>query len=126
MLTLAVVVLAFLAFDDITTDSATRFPLEYFWLLGSSVWCLVIAVRLFRTGHRVLGTVSLLALGGAAWGGRAIGARDVPGLQPEYVATLAGVIWFFVLSVILVLLGIRGNRARRTSATSSYHARRNA
>lgn len=114
VLTLVAVAFALAAFDDITTDKATRFPLEYSWLLGSGVWCLIVAVRLAKTGHRVLATVSLLALGSAAWGGRAIGAR-LPGLQSEYVTTLAGVIWFFVLSVILVALGVRGSRANPIS-----------
>lgn len=115
ILTLAVVLLAFLAFDDITTDNATRFPLEYTALLGCSVWCLLVVVQLARTGHRVLGTISLLALGGAVWGQRAVGPGIVPSFQPEYVATLAGVGWFLALSIILVALGIRGSRAGRPS-----------
>ena len=40
----------------------------------------------------------------------------MPGLSPEYLTTLAGVIWFFVLAVILVAFGVRGIRASRTLA----------
>jgi len=115
ILTFVAVLLAALAFDDITTDNATRFPLEYTALLGCSVWCLLMAVRLTRTGHRVLGTISLLALGGAVWGQRAVGPGIVPSFQPEYVATLAGLGWFLALSIILVALSIRDSRAGRRS-----------
>ena len=73
------------------------------------------AVRLTRTGHRVLGTISLLALGGAVWGQRAVGPGIVPSFQPEYVATLAGAGWFLALSIILVALSIRDSRAGRRS-----------
>ena len=111
-MTFAVVVIGFLSFDDITTDNATRFPLEYSFLLGGAIWCLLVTVWMARTGHQALATISLLALGSAVWGQRAIGPGIVPSLQPEYVATLAGAGWFLALSLILLLLGMRGNRAR--------------
>ena len=73
VVTIAALLLVFAAFDDITTDSATSFPLEYTILAASAVWLLFIAVRLMRRGHGLLGGISLLALASAVWGQRAIG-----------------------------------------------------
>jgi len=109
-ITLAVVFLVYAAFDDITTDNATSFTMEYICLLICSGWCLVVAVRLIMKNHRILGIFSLLALAAGVWGQRAIGPGIVPGFWPEYVATLGSVVWFFGLSIILMFLGKRAGR----------------
>ena len=121
--TFVVVAMAFLALDDITTDNATRFPLEYSFLTGAAAWCLLVSVWMARTGHQVLAAVSLLALGGAVWGQRAVGPGIAP-WQPEYLATLVALGWFLALSVILVVLGMRGKRARsRVASTAGMRSR---
>jgi hypothetical protein len=111
VLTVVVVFLAFLAFDDITTDNATGFPLEYSVLVGCGAWCAVLAARLARAGRFTLGAISIVALGAVAWGQRAIGPGTVPSLQAEYVATMAGMVWFFALALGLILQGILGRPA---------------
>lgn len=113
LLTLVVVALAFAAFDDITTDNATRFPLEYAMLLGAAAWCVAVAAWLFRTGYHILAILSLLAVTGAVWGGRAVGART-PGLELEHMTMWAALVWFFALSILLLAWGVR-NRSRRPS-----------
>ena len=62
VVTIAALLLVFAAFDDITTDRATSFPLEYTTLIASAVWLLFIAGRVMRHGHGLLGGISLLAL----------------------------------------------------------------
>jgi len=109
--TLAFIVLAWLAFDDITTDNATSFPVEYTCLLACAIWCLVVAVRLATKGRFILGTASALALVAAVWGQRSIGSGTVPSWQPQYVATVAAIIWFLSLAAVLIVLGFRTNRA---------------
>ena len=42
VITLGMVVLAFLAFDDITTDNATSFTFEYAFLLVIAIWSLIL------------------------------------------------------------------------------------
>jgi hypothetical protein len=113
VVTLAAVGLAFAAFNDITTDNATSFTTEYIFLLGCGAWVLGAAVFLIIKSHRALGILSLLALACGVWGQQAIGPGIVPSFQPEYVATLGSVVWFLGLSVILMILGIRGHRAGR-------------
>ena len=114
--TLAFVVLAFLAFDDITTDNATSFTVEYTCLLACAIWCLAVAVRLATKGYFILGTASALALGAAVWGQRSIGPGTVPSWQPRYVATVAAIIWFLSLALVLFVLGFRTDRAGSPAA----------
>ena len=116
LVTFAFIVLAWLAFDDITTDNATSFTVEYTCLLACAIWCLVVAVRLAAKGRFIVGTASALALGAAVWGQRSIGPGTVPSWQPQYVATVAAIVWFLSLAVVLVVLGFRTNRAGSPAA----------
>jgi hypothetical protein len=109
--------LVFAAFDDITTDNATSFPLEYTILAASAVWLLFIAVRLMRHGHGLLGGISLLALASAVWGQYAVepgvvwGQRAV-GFKPEYAAVMTAYGWFCALSLAMLWRAWRA-RSRR-------------
>ena len=107
VVTIAVLLLVFAAFDDITTDNATSFPLEYTTLVASAVWLLFIAVRLMRHGHGLLGGISLLALASAVWGQRAVGpgvvwGQRAAGFKPEYVAVMTAYGWFCALSLAML------------------------
>lgn len=106
-ITFAAVVLAFAAVDDITTDNAEQFTVEYAALLGCAAGLLFVSVRLMRSAHRVLGGISLLALAAAIWSQRAIGPGIVPGFWTEYVVWTIAVLWFAVLSVVLLAIGCR-------------------
>jgi len=105
--TLGFCLLAFLAFDDITTDNATSFTFEYIGLFGCALWALFLAIRLILQGHRILGALSVIMLAAAVWSQRKIGPGTIPGWEPEYVATASGLLWFLLLSILLVLMGSR-------------------
>jgi hypothetical protein len=105
--TLFAVLLAFLAFDDITTDNATGFYLEYAILAGCCAWCLLVILGLLNSKRRILAAVSAVVLAAALWGQRAIGPGTVPSWRPEYVATVSAVAWFLLLSLMLIALGAR-------------------
>lgn len=108
--TLGMVVLAFLAFDDITTDNATSFPLEYGCPALAALWSVALVVWLLRTRRFWLGGASLLILAAAAWGQRAIGPGTEPSLRPEYIATVSALAWFLVMAVALAISGFRLGR----------------
>jgi hypothetical protein len=103
--------LAFAAFDDITTDNATSFKVEYALLVACAVWYGVVGVRLLRLRYRTLGVASLAALAGALWGQRAIGPGMTPGFRPEYVVVTGAFLWFLALAISLVVLGSRASRS---------------
>ncbi|HEU4890882.1 MAG TPA: hypothetical protein VFT47_04995 [Vicinamibacterales bacterium] len=97
-ITLVVLLLVFAAFDDITTDSATTFRVEYTLLVGCAGWLLFVGWSLIRGGHRTFGFVSLVALASAVWAQQAIGPGMDPGrLRPEYGVITAVYLWFWAL-----------------------------
>ena len=111
-ITVAVVLLAVAALDDITTDNATAFPLERTILVVCGAWCLLLASQLWRQGHRVLGVLSLTFLTGAALAQPMVGQGIAP-TQLAYVAyfvTVAALVWFLVLSAVLAGVAWRTTR----------------
>lgn len=109
-ITLVTLLLVFAAFDDITTDNATTFHIEYMFLVGCAGWLLFVAWSLIRDGHRSLGLASLVALGSAVWAQRALGPDLPPGLRPEYVVIVTGYLWFWALAGALFWLGYRARK----------------
>jgi peptidoglycan/LPS O-acetylase OafA/YrhL len=108
-ITVAVVLLAVAALDDITTDNATAFPLERTALVGCGIWFLLLASRLWRQGHRVLGVLSLTFLTGAALAQPMVGQGIAP-TQLAYVAyfvTVAALVWFLVVAGVLAAIALR-------------------
>jgi hypothetical protein len=106
VITLAVVALAVLALDDITTDSAQSFPLERTALVACAVWFSVVAWRLWRQGHRVLGVLSfgLVTIGALAQ--PTIGPDTAP-MQLGYLATVGALAWFLLVAGVLAAFGWR-------------------
>jgi len=98
--TLAAVLLAFAAFDDITTDTATTFTFEWFGLAACGMGLVIVSWRLLRSEHRWLGSVSVVALVAAVGAASSIRPGTGP-FQFEYLATIAGLLWFLGLAVIL-------------------------
>ena len=89
--TLATVLLAFAAFDDITTDRATTFTFEWVALAVCGVWLLTVSWRLLRSEIRWLGAVSVVALVAAVGAGSTIRPGTGP-FQIEYLTTIAGLL----------------------------------
>jgi hypothetical protein len=105
-ITLAMVVLAVLALDDITTDSARTFPLERSALAVCVVWFSVVAWRLWRHGHRVLGVLSfgLVTIGAVAQ--PTVGPGTVP-MQLGYLATVGALAWFLLMAGVWTVFAWR-------------------
>jgi len=110
--TLVVVVLAWLALDDITTDNSTGFVPEYRLLAAAGAWGLFVAYTLLRKGQRAVAATSIVAVAAAAWVAvNGLGhVRDGgwSAFWPEYSVMLATWSWFVALSAILLVLGRRG------------------
>jgi cation transport ATPase len=98
--TFVTVLLAFAAFDDITTDTATTFTFEWVGLAVCAVWLLIVSWRLLRSEHRWLGSISAVALVVSVAAGSAIRPGTGP-FQMEYLTTSAGLLWFLGLVAIL-------------------------
>lgn len=106
---------ATLALEDITTDvTAPGFAVERSLLFVCAVALIVVAVRLILGGRRWLGGLSLVMLSGAAWGQQLLSPGAVAGHPVAYAATLAGLIWFAALAVILALGAWGAGRAPAT------------
>jgi len=106
--TLATILLAFAAFDDITTDTATTFTFEWVGLAVCGVWLLIVSWRLLRSEHRWLGCISVVALVAAVGAGSAIRLGTGP-FQIEYLTTMAALLWF--LGPVGILTGQVWRRA---------------
>ncbi len=115
-ITLVALLLVFAAFDDITTDNATTFRVEYTFLIGCAGWLLFVAWSLIRRGHRALGIASLVALVGALWAQHAIGPGAVPGRWPEYVVITSAYLWFWALAGAMLWLAWRARKGRGRQA----------
>ena len=116
VITLAMVVLAVLALDDITTDSAQSFPLERTALVACAIWFSVVAWRLWRQGHRVLGALSLGLVTILALGQPTIGPGTVPTQLGSfgYLATVGALAWFLFVAGVLAAFARRTTRSHAT------------
>jgi peptidoglycan/LPS O-acetylase OafA/YrhL len=119
----SLIVLAFswLALDDITTDNAARFPLEYTMLVLAGVWFSVLGAWLVAKGRAVAGIGSLVAvvMGVVAFWSLPHHYQPPSAVNNFGYAPLA---WFLVLAAWLVAARDRsgGGVARsRTTARSS-------
>jgi len=97
IITVVVVALSVAAFDDITTDNATAFPLERTMLAGAAIWFLLVATRLWKQGHRVTGGLSLGLLTIAALVQPTIGPRGAS-TPFAYLVTVTTLAWFLALA----------------------------
>ena len=102
VVTLIAVALAFMAFDDITTDNDTNFVLERAMLIASACWFAWVSWRLVRHGRRTLGEISLCVAILAAFAQQTIGAGIVPGLWTGWVISVLGLVWFAILGGVLM------------------------
>ena len=115
-ITFVLVILAFLAFHDITSDNATTFTFEYSCLAVCALWAFILAVRLALSRRFALAAISLCVLAAALWGQRSVGPGTLPSLQPYYLATVSAILWFLGLSVYLFASSVRQARRIRLAA----------
>ena len=118
--TIALVVLAGLAVEDITTDNSAGFKPEYRLLAACGAWCLFLAFDLMKQGHSRLGATSLVAVASAVWvASDGLGHKRDGGWSefwPEYIVMLVAWLWFLALAIVLVALGRRVMPTRDTTA----------
>ena len=118
--TIALVVLAWLALEDITTDNSTGFTPEYTLLTACGAWCLFLAYDLLKQGYRRLGTASMVALAAAVWvASDGIGHKRDGGWSifwPEYTVMLVASLWFLALAIVLKALRRRAMPTAETTA----------
>ena len=108
-LTCIVVLVAFLALDDITTDNDTHFALERAAVAACGVWFAFITRQLWRQDRRRLAVVSASLLGLATVAQAGIGP-GVPRAQVELLGTAIGLTWFaliWFLAIATVLMSTR-------------------
>jgi peptidoglycan/LPS O-acetylase OafA/YrhL len=98
---LVVLLFSWLALDDITTDNATRFPLEYSMLVLAGAWFAVLGGRLIAKRRVLAGVCSLMAVAigvAACW--------DLPHhYEPPSLVNRLGyvpLLWFLGLAIRLV------------------------
>ena len=108
LVTFAAVLLAFAAFDDITTDTATTFTWEWAGLAVCGAALLGVCWSLVRRERWWLASISAVALIVAVGAGVSIRPGTDP-FQIEYLMTIAGLLWFLGLSA-----GLTGQAWRRT------------
>ena len=104
-LTVIALLMAFAAFDDITTGNEPDFSGEYLAAAICGVCLLLVSIQLLRHRRYVLGVASLTALAGAIWAEPAIKPGMVAALSPEYAVFTGAFIWF---AAIALYLGVTG------------------
>jgi hypothetical protein len=109
--TLAAVLLAFAALDDITTDRDSNFVVERVALVGCGLWMGWLALRFLRRGRPVLGASSLTVVLAAAVAQPFIGQDTIPDGTTAYLVTLGALAWFLLLSGTLTLQALQRPRA---------------
>ena len=120
LITLAALVLTFLAFDDITTDHATSFRAEYTGLLICAAWGAVLIVRLVRRGRIALAGVCTVLLLAVLWGQQSIGP-GTRAIWPGYAVASAAFLGFLMVAIYLVVAGTRSARRLPTTMGSNDH-----
>jgi hypothetical protein len=102
VITVVAVLLAYAAFDDITTDtSATSFKVEQVALVLCAAALFSVCWNLMRRAYKGIGTISWVALiAGTLAGARiALGSRRLD----EYLVVIAVLLWFVGLTVFLLV-----------------------
>jgi hypothetical protein len=92
LVTVAAVVLSYLASDDITTDNATLFRIEYACLILFAGWIVILIARLARRGHGVFAGVCSGLLLAILWGQLMIGSGTKASWQFEYLIATAALV----------------------------------
>ena len=110
LVALVAVLLAYAAFDDITTGNETDFTVEYVALMLSGAVLLFVSIRQFRSRRYFIACASLAALAGALWAVPALKQHAVPAPWTQYVVTMCTFIWFGTLALKLVVSGFIANR----------------
>jgi hypothetical protein len=102
ILSFPLLVLAWLALDDITTDDAAgAFIPEYSMLVLCGIWFTGVAIWLLIRGRLMIGIASLLAVALAVLASWSLPHHYAPASPVNYLG-LVSLLWFVALSIWLV------------------------
>ncbi len=104
-MTLAALVLTFLAFDDITTDHSTSFRAEYTALLACAAWGAVLIARLVWRRRLALASICVVLLLAVLWGQQSIAPGTRASLEPGYLVASAAFLGLLIVAIYLVITG---------------------
>jgi hypothetical protein len=108
---LIVLLLLWLALDDITTDNANAFPLEYTILVLAGVWFVALGVSLVAKRRYLLALVSLLAVGLGVVAFWALPHHHQPPSPINYLGYVP-LAWFVGLAVWLLAARAQAGRGQ--------------
>jgi len=111
LLTGGAVCMVWAAFHDIAKGEPDLAG-EHTLLIYSAAWFLCLAFILVRVKHRILGLISVIAVGAGLWGQGAVGSTSAESLSPRLIAISAAFFWFLLLAGILAFLSWRAGRER--------------
>jgi len=112
LLTVGALFLIWAAFHDIAAGE-TNLEGEYLILVLCVVWLSSLAVILFCVKHRLLGLVSVVAIGAGLWGQGVVGSTGTGNVSPRLVAISGAFLWFLLLVAILGFLSWSVGRQRQ-------------
>jgi len=111
-ISLLLLFLAYGAIDDITTDRATSFPVEYSLLVGCGAWIVYVAAQFTRARHYMLAVLSVIALCAAAWG--LVDIRSVVSrASPKFISVAGAFLWFSTIAVVALCRQLLAQRRKR-------------
>jgi hypothetical protein len=112
LIALIAVLLAFAAFDDITTDKAETFTVERVALVLCAAALFSVCWNLVRRGHKGVGSMSWVALIAGAAGGARIGPPSTGSFETEYHVAIAALLWFLGVAAFLLIQSWRPTNPR--------------
>jgi len=114
LLTVGALCMVWAAFHDIAKGERDL-AVEQTLLVCSAAWFLCLAFILIRVKHRILGLISVIAVGVGMWGEGAVGSTAAESLSPRLIAISAAFLWFLLLAGMLAFFSWRVGRKREES-----------
>jgi hypothetical protein len=118
VLSILILVLAWLALDDITTDNASAFIPEYSMLVMCGIWFVGVAAWLLVRRRLLLGITSLLAVALAICAFWSLPHHYAPP-SPVNDLGLVSFAWFLALAIVLVAARSAAPRTRPAAQPQS-------
>jgi hypothetical protein len=100
LLTVGALYLVWAAFHDIAAGE-TNLEVEYLILVLCAVWFFILAIILVRGKHRLLGLISVVAIGAGLWGQGVVGSAGTGNVSARLIAISGAFLWFLLLVPVL-------------------------
>jgi hypothetical protein len=103
---------AWMALDDITTDTTSAvFTAEWMFLAIAAAWGIALTLRVAQRGRTALAAMSALFLIAALWGQQWAGPGTVASWRPPYVALAGALLGFGGIALALLAMASRASRS---------------